>query len=133
MDSRLSSADIASRLGNAELGARLVNPKAGHDLPYVYTTGGALGESKYDGAEALEVIGVALRTASVVEEILATYTTSEMLAIMQRLALPHFEHHPYIAGGSLRDAFLRSFRCGMFDDTYFPPYASLPNFKNVKE
>lgn len=111
-------------------------PRAGHDLPYVYTTGGAPGESRYDGAEALEVIGVALGVVSVVEKILppdATHTTSEMLGIMQRLAPPHFGNHLYIAGGSLGEAFLRTFCCGVFDDTYLPPYASLPNFQNVKE
>ena len=45
-------------------------PRAGHDLPYVYATGGAFGESRYDGADTLEVTGVALGTVSVMEPIL---------------------------------------------------------------
>ena len=111
-------------------------PRAGNDLPYVYATGGAFGESRYDGAEALEVTGVALGTVSAVQKIFpldATYTTSETLEIMQRLAPPYFENHLYIAGGSLGDAFLRTFCCNVFDDTYLPPYSTLPNFQIVKE
>jgi hypothetical protein len=105
-------------------------------MPLCYATGGAFGEARYNGGGVLEVTGVALGFVNHVDGILpsdATHRTTEMLEITQRLAASHLESDPYVAGGSMRDAFLRTLCCNSFDEVYLPPYSTLPNFVKVKE
>ena len=105
------------------------------DLPFINACSGALGFSRFDGTGVLEVLGIDLGAVRGSQAIIPPRdTASDMFKLLKRL-VPHSldDRVRYVAGGSWGDAFLRTFCCNFFDDTFSPPSPSLPNFQGVKE
>ena len=104
---------------------------------YLRGPGAASGPSRavarYQGDGVLSSAGVAFATVSSVQEMIFQPTYEETINMIQRLAPREVEHHSYVAGGSLVDAFCRTLACNRFCNEYHPPNANYAKFEESRD
>ena len=111
---------------------------ADQDTAYYLTgPGAASGHSRavarYQGDGVLSSAGVVFATVSSVQEMIFQSTYKEIINMIQRLAPREVEHHSYVAGGSLVDAFCRTLACNRFCNEYHPPNANFAKFEESRD
>ena len=98
-----------------------------------FSCGHSVAKIRYEGGDILSVTGVISATISNVE---VTTLREDYMAVIdeiRRLAPPNIEDSPYVTGGSLMDAFVRTICANSFSDTIRPPFASMPQFEESRE
>lgn len=88
---------------------------------------------QYRGGGVLKTTGVISATISSAEETIIQRNYGSVVDEIRRFAPRNVEHSPYVAGGSLIDAFCTALCNNCFSNTTRPPRSDYPQFEESRE
>jgi len=105
----------------------VVNP-----LWFNLAAAGSFANGRYVGQGVLAVTGAKGATIQRCNKITFTNTSSsQILSVIKRHAPVNVHNEPYVAGGSLLEAYCRTLTCNSFAEEYIPAAEHLPRFEQT--